>query len=113
MAFSANHYIQLAVLVAVFKAFRAEFVSHINYVLARKRTLEKARSFSLQFQYVVKIRQCFIANNFIHPYIVQNIRKSIKSKENENTKIHCSSALCKLKSSNIFNGSNTCISYQL
>jgi hypothetical protein len=43
MAFSANNYIHLAILAAVFKAFRAEFVSHIN-VPIRKRTLEKARN---------------------------------------------------------------------
>jgi hypothetical protein len=45
MAFSANNYIHLAILAAVFKAFRAEFVSHINYVPARKKNIGKSKEF--------------------------------------------------------------------
>jgi hypothetical protein len=72
MAFSANNYIHLAILAAVFKAFRAEFVSHINYVPAKEHWKKQG---VLVYSSILLKLGCvlLLIPLFIHTKILENL----------------------------------------
>jgi uracil DNA glycosylase len=72
MAFSANNYIHLAILAAVFKAFRAEFVSHINYVPIREKEHWKKQGV-LVFNMLLKLGCVLLLMPLFVQTFVQNL----------------------------------------